>query len=167
MAHPEPIPQRKTGCGTWGCGCFSVFLIFILLIVGGLAAVYFFGFRSERFIKQMDGVIVWYYQGMARPRVVKMLDARVSPEEHERVLRTMDAGVQKYLQLSPEQKRTLLEESLLVLWYLERSKVLPPGKAPHAEKFAKEIMEIYEHDSSRAASPHSEPSDSRPLQFQF
>jgi hypothetical protein len=125
---------KKSGCGC-GCGCFSGCLIILLLIGGFIAAVYFFGFRDDRYIGHIDRVVVWTYQGAIRPKLASQFTTGMPDEERTRFLQLSDAAVDKYLALPPQEKKAILSEAVVAFWHLQNGSILPPEKIPHLKQF--------------------------------
>lgn len=161
--YQQQPAQKKSGCGGCGCGCFSGCLIILLLIGGFIAAVYFFGFKDDRYIGHIDRVVIWTYQGAIRPKLADQFTTGMPDEERTRFLQLSDAAVDKYLALPPPEKKAILSEAAVAFWYLQNGSILPPEKIPHLKQFIDSL------DMRNGIPPPQRnygPSPSQPRQFQ-
>lgn len=128
---PE-VPKKKTGCGCFLWGCFgTLFLLFLFTVGGGVTLWY--GFKN--FTTFTDPVILWSYQNIARPKIIETLPPNLSRQEKQRVMGSIDSGVQKYVDLTPGEKKVLLKELVLASYYYSQNQIIPPEKIPNLRKF--------------------------------
>jgi hypothetical protein len=138
---PAPVNQESEKAKR-GCGCFlwtcltSLILVGLVVMVSGVGIWY--GIKK---LYVPDSVVVWTYQHVVRPEVLKNLPANVSPQQREQILLVMDKGMEKYLLLPPEEKKPLLQEAILAAYYFSEHRVIPPEKIPHLSKFVKDLLD--------------------------
>jgi hypothetical protein len=110
-------------------------LVSLLIVIGSGVAVWY-GLRN--FAETADPLVLWTYQNVIRPKVLEQLPPNLPAQEKQEVLDLMDSGVQKYLALTAEEKKSILKEGLIAAYYFSQHQIVPPEKIPHLSAFIKE-----------------------------
>lgn len=133
------IPPKKKGCGCFLWGCFGTLGILFLFIFGGSIS-FWYGMKN---FAVPDTVVLWTYEQVIRPKIEENLPPNYSAAEKERVLKTADFGVKRYLELPPGKKKALFKEALIATYYYSNQQVIPPEKIPNLRVFIEETVKSY------------------------
>lgn len=139
-APPIQNPPKKKGCGCFLTGCLGSLLV-LALIFAGLGVATYYAFRNA---DVADGVVLWTYKNVARPKIVELLPPNMSAAQKAQALKVADDTIQKYLELTPAEKSVLLKEAAVASWYLSQDKAVPPDKIPNLTKFIEGHVQGYQ-----------------------
>ncbi len=131
--------QKKSGCGCCLWGCFILFIVAIISLVGG-----YFGLRYATNLILSDQAVTWAYQNIARDKIRQMLPPNWSEAEKDRVMAQADAGLQEFFTLPPEQKEVLKKEALIAIQYYSQGQIIPPEKIPNLQAFIERQIQGFE-----------------------
>lgn len=134
-----PAP-KKSGCGCCLWGCFLTLFIAALIIVGGGVA-FWYGMKT---LAVPDTAILWTYEKVIRPKIEESFPPNMKPENKQKILKTADFGVKRYLELPADQKKIILKEAVTASYYYSQNQVIPPEKIPNLSKFIEETVEVYQ-----------------------
>ena len=143
-----PTQPKKKGCGCFTCGCFGFIFIIVFMIVGSVA--FWYGMKS---FTVPDAFIVWTYENVARPKIMKTLPPNMSAREKQQVMQAADFGVKRYLELPSDEKKVMFKEAITASFYLSNDQVVPPDKIPHLMKFIEGIQQEYRAPPGRRRRP--------------
>jgi len=135
ISPQTPPTPKKSGCGCWLWGCMGTLLVLLLIAIGSGVT---FWYGMKHFVDAADPVVLWTYRNMIRPEVVEKMPPNMPAEEKNRILDMMDSGVEKYTDLTTEEKGVLLKEAITAAYYLSQDQIVPPEKIPNLSEFIKE-----------------------------
>ena len=136
---PNPAPRKKGGCGCCLGGCLTTLLVLVILLLGGGAAMWY-GMKSFTI---PDQVVVWSYQNVIRPKILETLPPTMKPQQKQQILQAADFGLQRYISMTPSEKRALGKEIMIALYYYSQNKIIPPDEIPNLTRFAEETQRAY------------------------